>query len=112
MQDRRRFPRLDMNIPVTMRHSGRLKPATMINVSNGGMMILAEDADISFGSPVEVIFDLNDGQKDLSLTGRIMRVEADHKATCLGIQLINLFSASHKKVRAYIDELPESNKTV
>ena len=100
--DKRKFPRFTINLPVILRHKGRLIPATANNLSCGGMFIAVDSVDISVEHPVEVIFDLDDN-KDLSLRGQITRVEFGDNTSGLGVQFTNLFSDSHKAVQKFIN---------
>ena len=100
--DKRKFPRFVMNLPVILRHKGRLIPATASNISCGGMFISADNLDISAEHPVEVIFDLDDN-KDLSLRGQITRIELGNDMSGLGVRFTNLFSDSHKVVQKFIN---------
>lgn len=102
MLEKRRYRRLDVSLPVTLRHNGRLLPATMLNVSCGGMYLKAEATDFSSDTPIEVIFDLGGEKRDLSMRGRITRVEAGGEDANVGVQFTNLFSLSHKAIQEYL----------
>jgi uncharacterized protein (TIGR02266 family) len=102
MQEKRRHNRIPLELPVILRHMGRIIPATALNVSSGGMYLRAEQADISGNHPVEVIFDLDDGERDLSLRGQVTRIEEDTDGTGMGVQFTNLFSESHKALSEYL----------
>lgn len=102
MNERRRHPRLKLDLPVTLRHRGRLIPATMLNLSCGGMRISAPRMDLDGGAPVEVIFDIDQGARDVSLSGRVTRVEASAGQTNMGVEFTSLFSMSHKAVEEYL----------
>ena len=102
MLEKRRTRRLDVNLPVILRHRGRLLPATALNMSCGGMCIRAEGSELASEEPVEIIFDLEEGQKDLSVRGRITRVETETDAASIGVQFTNLFSVSHKAIAEYL----------
>ena len=102
MLEKRRYRRLDVNLPVTLRHNGRLLPATMLNVSCGGMHLKAEAADLTSDGAIEVIFDLGGEKRDLSMRGRITRVEAGAEEANVGVEFTNLFSLSHKAIQEYL----------
>lgn len=105
MLEKRRYPRLDLALPVTLRHQGRLIPATLLNVSCGGMCLTSETGEIESQKSVEVIFDLDTTQRDLSLRGRITRVETSPTSpTTLGVQFSNLFSESHKAIQTFLNK--------
>lgn len=101
MAERRRFPRMKVNLPVVLRHRGRLVPATTLNVSCGGMYINVKHPDISESAPVEITFDLEE-KRDISLIGKITRVESAAGASRLGVQFTDVFSISHKTVQDYL----------
>jgi PilZ domain len=100
--EKRRFPRFAVKLPVTLRHKGKLIPATATNISCGGMFIAAESIDISEEHPVEVIFDL-DENRDLSMRGLVTRIDSDKETSGLGVQFTSFFSDSHKVVQNYIN---------
>ncbi len=99
-KEQRRFPRLPVDLPVILRHRGRLIPATALNISCGGLYLDTGTADVSIDAPVEIIFDL-EGNRDLSLRGQITRVEGTTDRSGLGVQFTNVFSMSHKAVQDY-----------
>jgi len=102
MQERRRHPRLDVNLPVILRHRGRLLPATMLNLSVGGAYIRTDDGRVSEDGPVEVIFDIDANTRDISLRGTILRNSPLSDSSGLGIQFTNLFSESHRAVEEFL----------
>lgn len=102
--ERRRYPRLAVDLPVTMRYKGRLIPATMLNVSCGGMHIRTEGENIAGCASIEVVFDLPDRKKDVSVLGQIIRMESQKKTTKLGVRFSNLYSMSHKTLQEFINK--------
>jgi len=104
MDDRRRHHRIQVTLPVILRHAGRIIPATAVNLSCGGMYIRADQRDIAMDKPVEVIFDLAEGERDVSLRGKITRVDESGETTGLGVQFTNLFSQSHKALTEYLNK--------
>ncbi|HPQ80627.1 MAG TPA: PilZ domain-containing protein [bacterium] len=102
MLEKRRHRRVEIDLPVILRHGGRLLPATMLNLSCGGMLLRAEGKDISSEGPVEVIFDLGEYGKDLSMRGRITRMTPASEEADMGVQFTNLFSVSHKAIQEYL----------
>ena len=105
MQEKRRYERLAVDLPVILRHGGRLIPATALNLSCGGMYLHADHHDIRPDLPVEVIFDLGDDQRDISMRGQILRVDREGQEPAgLGIRFTNLFSLSHKAVEHYVHQ--------
>lgn len=102
MYEKRRHQRINVNLPVILRHCGRLLPATLINLSCGGMHLKTEATNINDGGRVEVIFDLGKHHRDLSMRGQITRVKADQKTVEVGIRFTNLFSLGHKEIQTYL----------
>ena len=103
MKEKRRHERLAIDLPVILRHAGRLIPATAVNVSCGGMFIQTMHHDLLRDHTVEVIFDLGQDQRDVSMRGQIMRVEpSGTEGSGIGIQFTNLFSLSHKAIEQYL----------
>lgn len=102
MLEKRRHRRVAVNVPVILRHGGRLLPATMMNLSCGGMLLRTEGSDISAEGPVEVIFDLGEYGKDISMRGRITRLDTASEEADMGVQFTNLFSISHKAIQEYL----------
>lgn len=104
MQEKRRFRRLDVELPVTLRCGGRLVPATALNISCGGVCIDVEsnELDLTGKKKVEVIIDLAQGERDVSLRGEIIRVEGD-QAPRLGIKFTNLYTVGHQTLEKFIN---------
>ena len=104
MEEKRRHKRLNISLPVILRHEGRIIPATALNISCGGMFIRAEQAGLKGEGPVEVIFDLTEGEKDVSMRGNITHSEGSAGHTDLGVQFTNLFSLAHKAIERYLKD--------
>jgi len=102
MQERRRFKRLDINLPVTLRYQGRLIPATALNISCGGMCVATDtsELDVSDSGNVEVVIDLSSAELDVSVRGKVVRAAAGKGP--LGIQFTNLFSVGNKAIERFI----------
>jgi hypothetical protein len=104
MSEKRRYSRISVDLPVILRHGGRIIPATLQNISSGGVYLKTDKSRIATGRPVEIIFDLSDANRDLSMRGQVLRVEDVDDKNGVGVQFTNLFSLSHKAVQKYIDE--------
>ena len=104
MPEKRRYSRISINLPVILRHGGKLIPATLENISSGGMYLKTEKTRISTDRPVEIIFDLSNANRDVSMRGQVTRVEDADDKSGVGIQFTNLFSLSHKAVQKYVNE--------
>lgn len=103
MPEKRRHPRLDVNLPVILRCGGRLIPAAALNMSRGGMCIRAEGVGLTEAAQVEVIFDLSEIQRDISMRGRITRANPTQDTTELGVQFTNLSSPGLKAIEEYLN---------
>lgn len=102
MPEKRRHSRLNVELPIVLRHGGRILPATALNISCSGMCIRSFDGAVANNDPVEVIFDLNSKQRDLALCARIMRVNAAANSSDIGVEFTNVFSESHKAILEYL----------
>lgn len=99
--EKRRHKRLSIDVPVTIRSGGNLIPATALNVSCGGIYLKTETHGINENSTIEVTFDLDGENKDVSLSGVVTRVDGSPKSG-IGVQFGNFFSASHKALREFL----------
>lgn len=99
--EKRRHPRVALDLPVTVRHKGKLIPATAVNVSCGGMYLVTEGETLSENSSVEITFDLNEETRDVSLCGVISRVEKTDRPR-IGVQFGSFFSAGHRALREFL----------
>jgi len=104
MSEKRRYTRISVDLPVILRHGGRLIPATLENISSGGMYLKTDKSRISTDRPVEIIFDLSEADRDVSMRGQITRIVDADDGNGVGIQFTNLFSLSHKAVQKYVNE--------
>lgn len=99
--EKRRHPRVELDIPVTLRHKGKLIPATVLNVSCGGMYLVADGEDLAENTTVEVTFDLDGEHRDVSVCGVVSRVEKTDRPR-IGVQFGSFFSAGHKALREFL----------
>lgn len=104
MNEKRRFKRLNVELPVTLRFGGRLIPATTLNVSCGGVCldVEAEDIDLKGSGKVEVIIDLSQEDRDVSLRGEITRIEGS-PGSKVGIKFTNLYTVGHQTLERFIN---------
>lgn len=105
MFEKRRYQRLSVRLPVTLRYQGRLIPATILNLSCGGACIITENLDLDVNSNVEIIFDLEAGKHDVSMRGKVVHSEKETQeaeGSASGIRFSNLFSDGHKTVQEYL----------
>ncbi|OGQ05709.1 MAG: hypothetical protein A2W61_00135 [Deltaproteobacteria bacterium RIFCSPLOWO2_01_44_7] len=92
MKEKRVYPRYEMELPATLRSQGKLIPAATLNVSKGGICLLADfNAEIIEG-PCEVVVDLSEKFRDVALSGQILRF---HKA--IGQRVAVQFNKSESK---------------
>jgi len=105
MLEKRRYQRLDVSLPVTLRYRGRLIPATMLNLSCGGACIRTTQSDLDIDSSIEIIFDLNSEAKDVSMRGAVVHSSIpgqEPEDSTAGIRFSNLFSDGHKAIQEYL----------
>ena len=102
MEERRRNTRLHVDLPVILRHGGRIIPATALNMSCGGMFLQVAQPSVGIDQPIEVIFDLSAEQRDVAMRGHITRVEVGDEGARIGVRFTNLFSVSHKAIQQYL----------
>ena len=102
MLERRRAPRIHVELPVVLRHRGRFVPATAVNLSSGGMLIHSDDSNVSTTGQVEILFDLDHEHRDVALRGNVLRVDGTHP-TNLGIQFTTVFSEAHRVIQRYLE---------
>lgn len=104
MREKRRFKRLNVELPVTLRHSGHLIPATTLNISCGGVCldVESEELDLAGRKKVEVIIDLSAEERDVSLRGEITRIEDGEKSR-IGIKFTNLYTVGHQTLEEFIN---------
>ena len=99
--EKRNHPRMSVLIPATIRCRGRLFPATALNVSCGGIYLEIEVESLTENTAVEVTFDLDNENRDISLCGTIARVENNTQPR-VGVQFGSQFSQSHKVLREFL----------
>ncbi len=103
MRDHRRYERVSVNIPATIRQSGRFIPATILNLSEDGMLVVAGDCDVSSGAQLEATFDLAH-HKDVSVVCRVRHCERTDDVATLGVQFKTIASKGCRVVRDYVSE--------
>lgn len=101
MGEQRKYPRLKVNLPVTIRYHGHLIPATALNVSCGGMCLSTDNPEVTGDDNVEVIFDISSADLDVSVRGRIVRVTPGMQKK-VGVQFTNLYSIGHQAIERYV----------
>ena len=101
--ERRQHKRLQLKQAVFLRYQGRFIPATMLDLSCGGMRLSAKGHEFQASETIEVIFDLNRSNRNLGLCGKTTRKKSNNEED-VGISFTNFFSTSHKNVKNYIQE--------
>lgn len=89
--ERRRHQRLPLKFPVNLRgFDGITFPAATVDVSNLGIL-LASSRKLDIGTKVEVITDLNQSDRTLSLSGNVVRLNGgDMRTGCqFAIELLS-----------------------
>ncbi len=105
MFEKRRYQRISVSLPVTVRYQGRLLPATMCNLSCGGACVHVNSPDVGDRASVEIIFDLDDCQRDVSMRGNVVYcapTNPTEEGITAGIRFSNLFSNGHRVVQEYL----------
>ena len=100
-KDRRKHPRLEMDLPVTLRYKGRFIPATAKNISVGGMALSTDDPSVTEDGPVEVVADRSYELKDVALCGTILRVSGGPEKI-IAVQFSKPHSLSHQTLERFI----------
>lgn len=105
MQEQRRFKRISVELPVTLRVQGRLIPATTLNISCGGVCLGAEGLDmvVRDNEKVEVVLDLSKEERDVSLRGEITRIEWGEDSK-IGVKFTNLYTVGHQTLERFINK--------
>jgi c-di-GMP-binding flagellar brake protein YcgR len=108
--DRRQYERLPITLPVMLRYEGREISATALNLSCGGMLLDAADAELLPNTHLEVILDLSGRGRHVELEGEVIRCESLNQQSRVGVRFKNLFALgtealqhylAHKKRRTY-----------
>lgn len=102
--ERRESTRFPIHLPVTLRHNGKLIPATTENVSCGGMSLATSVSDVTIGGKVEVVVDLTELERDVTLRGTVVRLDPQD-SNKMGIQFINLLSSGHTVLQGFLKKL-------
>lgn len=75
VKEKRKHPRFEMEVPVTLRNKGKLIPAASLNLSAGGICVLTDFNEVIQEGETEVVVDLPPKFHDVSLRGNILRYE-------------------------------------
>ena len=112
MKERRRYKRFGVTLPAILRHNGRLFPAETVNVSEGGFCLRLEaesPAEIQPGKKAEVILDLSEGKRDISLIGEVVHTNAGGK-NLVGIKILEFYTPSHEILTNFISQIEGGQK--
>ncbi len=102
MREKRRYPRVKLNLPITIRYHGILVPANSVNVSCGGMCLATDNPEVIGDDDVEIIFDLSKSEPDVSVRGKVVRIEPGMTKN-VGVQFTNFESVGYKILKRYIE---------
>lgn len=103
MKEKRKHPRFEMEVPVTLRADGRFIPASTINVSRGGICLLTDYSEAIKKGAAEVIIDLSSKERDVALRGRILRFEKGIGQK-VAIQFTNLASKGRQSLEQFLHQ--------
>jgi c-di-GMP-binding flagellar brake protein YcgR len=101
LAERRTQPRLDVDLPVTLRYDGRLIPATALNVSSGGMCLSVPEREFRDDGEMEIILDLSSVERDITVRGKVVRYE-DNVSKRIGLQFTNLYTVGHRSIENFL----------
>lgn len=103
MIERRVHSRMEMDLPVTLRTRGKLIPAACLDISQGGICLLADfNEEISEGV-VEIIIDLSPKFRDVSLRGRVLRSQKGIGQR-VAVQFTSLSSKGSQALDSFLQE--------
>ena len=99
--EKREHPRFEIEVPVTLRTQGKLIPAATLDLSAGGICVLADfNEEIPEGA-VEVVMDLSRELKDVSLRGHILRMQRGIGQK-VAIQFVPLDSKGYRDLEKFL----------
>lgn len=101
VKERRTSLRIDVRLPVTLRYCGRLIPATALNISCGGMLLATTPGDVTTNAPVEVILDLSDAERDLTVRGEVIRISSPDTPQ-IGVQFTNFYALGYQTIERFV----------
>ncbi len=102
MFEKRKFRRLNMNFPVTIRYKGEFIPARALNISCGGICITSPNTGVELDGAFEIFFDLDSKHKDIALRAEILHTDGDGDGKMLGVRFVNPFSKKHVELQDYL----------
>lgn len=102
MCEKRRQPRIESDIDAIIRYKGCLHPVVITNISGGGICAHIDDPNIASDDNIEIIFDLDNNLKDLSIRGKVAHVEPSEDGAKIGIQFTGVFSDSFEAIQKYL----------
>lgn len=103
MIEKRQYKRLSVELPVTLRCRGKLIPATVLNISTGGVCLETDDVVANTNDKVEVVVDLDKRKKDVSLCGEVVRAEeTGENDSVVGIKFDNFSTSNFKSLKEFL----------
>jgi len=89
MEERRRFPRVDLNLPAVYRSAQRTMDTYVRNLSQGGLAIAAPQIDTT-GTECQLLLTLPGHPEQLELHGRIIWTDAFTEIPTMGFRFDDL----------------------
>jgi two-component system cell cycle response regulator len=104
-QKTRTTERITLHGTAQLTISGKEEVCPIRDLSNSGIL-LATDTEISDGSEVEIIFDLPNQKKPISVSGEVVRtIKFSNNQTGVGIRFVKFRSDSQKRLEKYVEKL-------
>lgn len=99
MNEKRMHKRYELEVPATLRTNGKLIPASTVDLSRGGICLLADYREEIPEGIVEVIMDLSQEFRDVSLRGYVLRRQKG-----IGQKVAIQFTTSNSKGHSILEK--------
>ena len=100
MNERLRYHRQDLDLPVSIRlHSGESSRGEIINLSQGGAKLRTE-LILSSSDPVSLGFTLPGGASDLSIPGKVTWADKNGNA---GVHFVDVDESSRRQLQLWVE---------
>lgn len=103
--ERRAHRRYSIDSPISVCYLGDYSIQKCVQISEGGMLLSAQEACWSVGGHIEICF-IIPGNKSIILYGEVVYdLQLDNKQRFAGVRFINISSTSQALLRQYISLL-------